>query len=181
MELDTVGYNTLIKAMLEAGTTDQILINSSWSLWYREPTLISLLSQVNYNVHQKFMSGCIPQVFLVRFRHTTQWSGKLIQSSFLMLKTRVSWSSCKIPAILVGWCSVYGRGLQLDKAIEIFSNARRSGLYLDEKIYTNMIMHYGKAGMYLIEIFILMFCMWYESQFLADMECSVTLTGLDSG
>jgi pentatricopeptide repeat protein len=42
--------------------------------------------------------------------------------------------------------SVYGRGLQLDKAIEIFSNARRSGLYLDEKIYTNMIMHYGKGG-----------------------------------
>lgn len=54
----------------------------------------------------------------------------------------------------MGLCSVYGRGLQLEKAIEIFSNARRSGLYLDEKIYTNMIMHYGKAGMYLYLCFV---------------------------
>lgn len=45
----------------------------------------------------------------------------------------------------------------MDKAVEVFNSARRSGLYLDEKIYTNMIMHYGKAGMY------------------------VTLTGFDSG
>ena len=42
----------------------------------------------------------------------------------------------------------------MDKAVEVFNSARRSGLYLDEKIYTNMIIHYGKAGMCLIETII---------------------------
>lgn len=41
---------------------------------------------------------------------------------------------------------MYGRGRKLDKAVEIFNKARRSGGSLDEKTYTNLISYYGKAG-----------------------------------
>lgn len=61
---------------------------------------------------------------------------------------------------------MYGRGLQVDKAIVVFNSARRSGLYLDEKIYSNMIMHYGKAGMY--------------HNLSLSQECYITSNGLDS-
>lgn len=43
-------------------------------------------------------------------------------------------------------CSVHGRGRELDKAMEIFNMAQHKGVALDEKTYTNMICHYGKAG-----------------------------------
>lgn len=43
-------------------------------------------------------------------------------------------------------CSVHGRGRNLDKAVDIFNRAQAMGVALDEKIYTNMICHYGKAG-----------------------------------
>jgi pentatricopeptide repeat protein len=107
-------------------------------------------------------------------------AGKLQCASEIYERMHTSGVPCSIQTYNT-MISVYGRGLQLDKAIEIFSNARRSGLYLDEKIYTNMIMHYGKGGMYLIKKFINMLRVCYQSQFLADMECSVTLTCLDSG
>lgn len=46
------------------------------------------------------------------------------------------------------WCSVYGRGRKLEKAVEMFNKARCSGVgvSLDEKTYTNLISYYGKAG-----------------------------------
>lgn len=42
--------------------------------------------------------------------------------------------------------SVYGKGGKLDKAVEIFVTAQELGLPIDEKMYTNMINLYGKAG-----------------------------------
>lgn len=48
-----------------------------------------------------------------------------------------------------GGCSVYGRGRNLDRAMEMFNVTRSMGIPLDEKIYTNLICYYGKAGMYL--------------------------------
>lgn len=43
-------------------------------------------------------------------------------------------------------CSVYGRGRNLDKAVEMFNMAQSKGMTLDEKAYTNMIVYLGKAG-----------------------------------
>nr|CAB3469239.1 unnamed protein product [Digitaria exilis] len=42
--------------------------------------------------------------------------------------------------------SVYGKGGKLDRAVEMFASAQELGLPIDEKIYTNMINLYGKAG-----------------------------------
>ena len=42
--------------------------------------------------------------------------------------------------------SVYGLGGKLDKAAEMFAAAQELGLLIDEKIYTNMLNFYGKAG-----------------------------------
>ena len=42
--------------------------------------------------------------------------------------------------------SVYGKGGKLDKAVEMFHTAQELGLPIDEKIYTNMLSLYGKAG-----------------------------------
>lgn len=41
---------------------------------------------------------------------------------------------------------MYGRGRNLDKAMEIFNMARSRGIPLDEKAYTNLICYYGKAS-----------------------------------
>ena len=42
--------------------------------------------------------------------------------------------------------SVYGKGGKLDTAVEMFDTAQDLGLPIDEKIYTNMLSLYGKAG-----------------------------------
>lgn len=42
--------------------------------------------------------------------------------------------------------SVYGKGGKLDKAVEMFAAAQELGLPIDEKMYTNMLSLYGKAG-----------------------------------
>lgn len=49
-----------------------------------------------------------------------------------------NWDSC--------FCSVYGRSRNWGKAVEMFNSAQIMGVALDEKIYTNMICTYGKAG-----------------------------------
>lgn len=41
---------------------------------------------------------------------------------------------------------MYGRGKKLEKALEIFNEARSKGIPLDEKAYTNLISYHGKAG-----------------------------------
>jgi len=46
--------------------------------------------------------------------------------------------------------SVYGKGGKLDKAVEMFHTAQELGLPIDEKIYTNMLSLYGKAGQVLM-------------------------------
>ena len=46
--------------------------------------------------------------------------------------------------------SVYGLGGKLDKATEMFTAAQGLGLPIDEKIYTNMLNFYGKAGQFLL-------------------------------
>jgi pentatricopeptide repeat protein len=46
--------------------------------------------------------------------------------------------------------SVYGKGGKLDKAIEMFAAAQELGLPIDEKMYTNMLSLYGKAGQVLL-------------------------------
>jgi pentatricopeptide repeat protein len=46
--------------------------------------------------------------------------------------------------------SVYGKGGKLDKAVEMFDAAQELGLPIDEKIYTNMLSLYGKAGQVLM-------------------------------
>jgi hypothetical protein len=50
----------------------------------------------------------------------------------------------------VFWFSVYGLGGKLDKATEMFTAAQELGLPIDEKIYTNMLNIYGKAGQFLL-------------------------------
>lgn len=50
--------------------------------------------------------------------------------------------------IIIHDVSVYGRGRNLDKAVEIFNKAQGLGGPLDEKICTNMICRYGKAGLH---------------------------------
>lgn len=50
---------------------------------------------------------------------------------------------------LVNECSVYGRGRNLEKAVEMLNTACSLGLSLDEKAYMNMITFYGKAGKFI--------------------------------
>jgi len=45
---------------------------------------------------------------------------------------------------------VYGKGGKLDKAVEMFAAAQELGLPIDEKMYTNMLSLYGKAGQVLV-------------------------------
>lgn len=51
---------------------------------------------------------------------------------------------------LVFWFSVYGLRGKLEKATEMFTAAQELGLPIDEKIYTNMLNFYGKAGQSLL-------------------------------
>ncbi|THG09889.1 pentatricopeptide repeat-containing protein At5g27270 isoform X2 [Camellia sinensis] len=83
LELDTVAYNTFIKAMLKAASLYEHMLSS----------------------------GVVPS----------------IQTYSIMI-------------------SVYGRGRNLNKAVEMFNTARSMGVSLDEKAYTNLICYYGKAG-----------------------------------
>jgi len=46
--------------------------------------------------------------------------------------------------------SVFGKGGKLDKAVEMFAAAQELGLPIDEKMYTNMLSLYGKAGQVLV-------------------------------
>ncbi|KAL4566997.1 hypothetical protein LXL04_022567 [Taraxacum kok-saghyz] len=89
MELDTVAYNTFIKAMLDAGR-----LNFAGSIYDRMLT-----------------NGVTPSIQTINTMIT-----------------------------------VHGRNRDVDKAIEMFNNARIKGMPLDEKAYTNIICYYGKAG-----------------------------------
>ncbi|EPS66092.1 hypothetical protein M569_08684, partial [Genlisea aurea] len=110
MELDAVGYNTCINAMLEAG-----------------------------RLH-----------FAVRIFERMRSFGvtPTVQTYNTMIRSVVSYVSPFYGGInsIVNVCSVYGRNRNLDKAVEMFEMAGSSDEALDEKIYTNMISQYGKAG-----------------------------------
>jgi len=69
--------------------------------------------------------------------------GPLIWNCILFLEYVV----CSTTSSLI---SVYGKGGKLDKAVEMFAAAQELGLPIDEKMYTNMLSLYGKAGQVLV-------------------------------